>query len=184
MNVATEKAAAREFVSFWTGKGYEKGQTQPFWIGLLRVLGVDNPDQGFIEFEDKANIDAAHGFIDGYIPATHVMIEQKSLGKNLRAAIRQSDGSLLSPYQQAKRYIVDLPLSRHPRWVVTCNFAEFLVYDMEKPNADLRRAHQENDRAVMAAYGFSTKMTEAECVAELFKRYQALIARKGDEKEP
>ena len=49
---------------------------------------------------------------------------------------------------------------------------------------DLRRAHQENDRAVMAAYGFSTKMTESECVAELFKRYQALIARKGDEKEP
>ena len=136
MNVATEKAAAREFVSFWTGKGYEKGQTQPFWIGLLRVLGVANPDQGFIEFEDKANIDAAHGFIDGYIPATHVMIEQKSLGKSLRAGIPQSDGSILTPFQQAKRYAVDLPYSRRPRWVVTCNFAEFLVYDMEKPNAE------------------------------------------------
>lgn len=46
---------------------------------------------------------------------------------------------------------------------------------------DLRRAHQENDRAVMAAYGFSTKMTESECVAELFKRYQALSAM-GDQK--
>ena len=102
-NRETEPTAAREFVSYWTGRGYEKGQTQPFWIGLLRVLGVECPDQGFIEFEDKANIDAAHGFIDGYIPATHVMIEQKSLGKDLRAAIRQSDGSPLSPYQPAKR---------------------------------------------------------------------------------
>ena len=39
----SQKAAARQFVEFWTGKGYEKGQTQPFWIGLLRVLGVENP---------------------------------------------------------------------------------------------------------------------------------------------
>ena len=106
--------AAKAFVSFWRGKGYEKGQTQPFWLHLLRILGVGAPEAA-IEFEDKANIDAAHGFIDGYIPATRVMIEQKSLGKNLRAAIQQSDGTLLSPYQQAKRYIVDLPLSRHPR---------------------------------------------------------------------
>ena len=63
MTPTSQKAAARQFVEFWTGKGYEKGQTQPFWIGLLRVLGVENPDQGFIEFEDKAHIDAAHGFI-------------------------------------------------------------------------------------------------------------------------
>lgn len=86
-NPSSQKAAARQFVEFWRGKGYEKGQTQPFWIGLLKVLGVADPDQGFIEFEDKAHIDAAHGFIDGYIPATRVMVEQKSLGRNLRAAI-------------------------------------------------------------------------------------------------
>lgn len=34
---------------------------------------------------------------------------------------------------------------------------------------------QKNDRAVMAAYGFSTKMTESECVAELLKMYSAMI---------
>ena len=135
MKPQEQKRAARDFVAFWTGKGYEKGQTQPFWLSLLRVLGVERPET-FIEFEDKAHIDAAHGFIDGYLPATRVLVEQKSLGKDLRAAIRQSDGTLLSPYQQAKRYIVDLPLSRHPRWVVTCNFESFLVYDMERPNAE------------------------------------------------
>ena len=130
-----EKTGARDFVSFWTGKGYEKGQTQPFWLSLLRILGIDKPET-FIEFEDKAHIDSAHGFIDGYISATHVLVEQKSLGKSLRAGILQSDGSVLTPFQQAKRYAVDLPYSRRPRWVVTCNFAEFLLYDMEKPNAE------------------------------------------------
>ena len=140
MNTPTsQKSAARDFVTFWTGKGYEKGQTQPFWIGLLRVLGVENPDQGYIEFEDRAHIDAAHGFIDGYIPATHVLIEQKSLDKNLRAGISQSDGSILTPFQQAKRYAVDLPYSRRPRFIVVSNFAEFDIYDMENPNGEPER---------------------------------------------
>ena len=49
------------------------------------------------------------------------------------------------------------------------------LYDELTMPPELRRAHQDNDRAVMAAYGFSTKMTESECVAELFKRYQKLI---------
>ena len=44
---------------------------------------------------------------------------------------------------------------------------------------DLRKAHQENDRAVMAAYNFPVKTTESECVAELFRRYQALAAKGG-----
>ncbi len=43
---------------------------------------------------------------------------------------------------------------------------------------DLRKAHQENDRAVMAAYGFPSKMTESECVAELFKLYQSLVTQR------
>ncbi|MBR4958873.1 MAG: class I SAM-dependent DNA methyltransferase, partial [Phascolarctobacterium sp.] len=73
-------------------------------------------------------------FIDGYIETTKVLIEQKSLGKNLRAPIKQSDGSFLTPFQQAKRYVNELPVSKHPRWIVTCNFESFLVYDMERPN--------------------------------------------------
>ena len=139
MTAAEQKQAAKDFAAYWKGKGYEKGQTQPFWIGLLRVLGVEHPDQGYIEFEDKAHIDSAHGFIDGYIPPTHVLIEQKSLGKNLRAGIPQSDGSILKPYQQALRYSQQLPYSQRPRWIVTCNFAEFDIYDMERPNAEPER---------------------------------------------
>ncbi|MBR1382187.1 MAG: methylase [Paludibacteraceae bacterium] len=53
-----------------------------------------------------------------------------------------------------------------------CSLAD--LYDEVTMPPELRRAHQENDRAVMAAYGFSTKMTESECVAELFKLYKSL----------
>ena len=132
---AKQAADAAAFAAFWQGKGYEKGQTQPFWLHLLRVLGVESPES-FIEFEDAAHLDETHGFIDGYIPATHVLVEQKSLGRDLRAPIRQSDGTLLTPFQQARRYAATLPYSRRPRWIVTCNFAEFHVYDMENPNAE------------------------------------------------
>lgn len=131
-----QKAAAKKFAEYWKDKGYEKGECQPFWLSLLRdVYGVAEPEK-FISFEEQAHIDTHTGFIDGYIPATKVMIEQKGLGKDLRKGIRQSDGSMLNPFQQAKRYITELPVSRHPRWVVTCNFGEFLVYDMEKPNCE------------------------------------------------
>ena len=83
-------------------------------------------------------------FVDGRIPSTRVLIEQKSLGKDLRAPIRQSDGALLNPFQQARRYVVSLPVSEHPRWIVTCNFAEFLVYDMEQPNGEPEQILLEN----------------------------------------
>lgn len=49
------------------------------------------------------------------------------------------------------------------------------LYDELTMPAELRKAHQDNDRAVMQAYGFNVKtMTESQCVAELFKMYQEL----------
>ena len=138
MNDTQQKAAAKEFAEYWSGKGYEKGQSQPFWLSLLRdVLGIEHPEQ-FISFEDQVHLDHT-SFIDGYIKDTKVMIEQKSLDKDLSKPIKQSDGTLLTPFQQAKRYITELPVSLHPRWVVVCNFGEFLVYDMEKPNGEPER---------------------------------------------
>lgn len=135
MTDAEHKKAAKGFAEFWQGKGYEKGQSQPFWLSLLRdVFGIEQPEQ-FIEFEDKVKL-THDSFIDGMIPATKVLIEQKSLGKDLSKPIKQSDGTLLNPFQQAKRYISELPLSQHPRYVITCNFAEFWVYDMEQPNGE------------------------------------------------
>ena len=136
--------AAAEFAERWKGRGYERGESQPFWIDLLsNVFGIETPTNGFISFEDHRMVDASN-FIDGRIPSTRVLIEQKSLGKDLRAGIRQSDGSLLNPFQQARRYVVSLPVSEHPRWIVTCNFSEFLVYDMEQPNGEPEQILLEN----------------------------------------
>lgn len=135
MTEAQQQKAARTFADYWKDKGYEKGESQKFWLSLLRdVYGVEHPEQ-FIEFEEQVHLDHT-SFIDGYIPATRVLIEQKALDKDLKKGIRQSDGSYLTPFQQAKRYITELPVSRHPRWVVTCNFSTFYVYDMERPQGE------------------------------------------------
>ena len=135
MNKKEQRKAAEAFAKRWQGRGYEKGESQKFWIDLLvNVLGISDI-AGFISFEDQVHLDHT-SFIDGYIPSTHVMIEQKSLGKDLRKAIKQSDGSLLNPFQQAKRYSAELPYDDRPRWIVTCNFEEFLIYDMNKPNGE------------------------------------------------
>ena len=128
--------AAAKFADRWKGRGYERGESQPFWIDLLtNVFGVETLTDGFIRFEEHQKVDASN-FIDCRIPSTRVLIEQKSLGKDLRAPSKQSDGSLLNPFLQARRYVVSLPVSEHPRWIVTCNFSEFLVYDMEQPNGE------------------------------------------------
>lgn len=130
-----KRQAAKDFAEYWKDKGYEKGESQKFWLSLLRdVYGVSHPER-YISFEDQVHLDHT-SFIDGMIPSTHVMIEQKGRNKNLRAAIRQSDGSLLNPFEQAKRYITELPVSKHPKYVITCNFQEFLIYDMDNPQGE------------------------------------------------
>ena len=142
----TEKqqaAAAAAFAERWKGRGYEKGDSQVFWTELLtEVFGVENPST-IIRYEEQVKVDNTN-FIDGHIPSTKVLIEQKSIDKDLRKGIKQSDGSLLNPFQQAKRYAAELPYSERPRWIVTCNFAEFLVYDMEQPNGEPQQILLEN----------------------------------------
>lgn len=134
----TEKqiqASAAQFAERWKGKGDEKSESQMFWTDLLQnVFGVEDITQ-FIRYEERVKVDNTN-FIDGHIPSTKVLIEQKSISKDLRKGILQSDGSVLNPFQQAKKYVSGLPLSEHPRWIVTCNFQEFLVYDMEQPNGE------------------------------------------------
>ena len=135
MSDIARKKAAENFAGFWKNKGYEKGESQSFWLSLLRdVLGVEHPEK-FIRFEQKVVIDNT-SFIDGIIDKTHVLIEQKSADKSLTKPIRQSDGTLLKPFDQAKRYSANLPYSQRPRWIITCNFQEFLIYDMEKPTGE------------------------------------------------
>ena len=143
MNYNQQKKAAQEFAARWAGKGDEKQDSQRFWFDLLQnVYGVDDP-ASFLRFEQRVKLSHT-SFIDVMIPATHTMIEQKSLGKDLNAPIKQSDGTFLTPGQQARRYAAALPYSERPRWIISCNFAEFQIYDMERPNDDPERIALKN----------------------------------------
>ncbi|KDP67781.1 N-6 DNA methylase [Staphylococcus epidermidis] len=133
MKVNEQKKEARKFIERWKNRGEEKKDSQSFWLDLLEhVYGIENAVD-YITFEDNVLIDKT-SFMDGYISKTNVLIEQKSKNKSLKKAIKQSDGTLLTPFQQAKRYSANLPYSKRPRWIITCNFKEFYVYDMENPN--------------------------------------------------
>ena len=193
MTPSEQKRAAARFARQWQGRGYEKGQSQTFWLSLLHdVLGVEHPDR-FITFEDQVHLDHT-SFIDGFIPATHVLIEQKSIGKNLRDPIVQSDGSRLTPFQQAKRYAAELPYSERPRWIVTCNFGEWLVYDMERPNdepasillADLERDYYRLLFLVDSGnHHLQREMQVSLQAGELVGRlYDALISQYADPTSP
>lgn len=135
MTNVEQREAAKKFAENWKGRGYEKGDSQIFWIELLTTVFGVTDISSYITFEDQVKLDHT-SFIDGYIESTHVMIEQKSIDKSLTSPIKQSDGSLLTPFQQAKRYSAELPYSKRPRWIVTSNFQYFYVYDMEQPSGE------------------------------------------------
>ena len=133
MTDVQQRAAAKQFVKDWTGHGDEKQETQRFWIDLLQnVFGVEQATKA-IEFEVRVKLDHT-SFIDGYISDTHVLIEQKGIDIDLRKGYKQSDGSMLTPFQQARRYAGYLPHNMNPRWIVVCNFKEFHIHDMNRPN--------------------------------------------------
>ncbi|MEE6712353.1 methylase, partial [Pediococcus acidilactici] len=101
MDITIQKRNAKKFIENWKDRGHEKKDSQSFWIQLLRdVLGIGEPEQ-FIKFEKKVQL-SHESYIDGYIDQTHVMIEQKGSNKDLDKGIKQSDGSLLTPFQQAQ----------------------------------------------------------------------------------
>ena len=133
MTDAQQKAAAKQFVKDWTGHGDEKQETQRFWIALLQnVFGVEQATNA-IEFEVPVKLSHT-SFIDGYLKDTNVLIEQKGADIDLRKGYKQSDGSMLTPFQQARRYAGYLPHNMNPRWIVVCNFNEFHIHDMNRPN--------------------------------------------------
>ncbi len=193
MTQTEQQKAAKKFSENWKGKGYEKGESQKFWLDLLcNVFGITD-FTNFIEFEDQVKLDHT-SFIDGYIPSTKVLIEQKSIDKDLKAPIKQSDNTYLTPFQQAKRYITELPVSQHPRWVITCNFKSFLVYDMEQPNGKPEEILLANLEKEVYRLSFITEQGNERIKKELEvskkagdiigEIYDALLAQYHDGKNP
>lgn len=138
MTEAEQKKAAKEFATYWGAKNYEKGYGQSFWRALLcEVLGIEKPEQ-FVEFEKRVKEEKNNRtyFIDCYIPSTKILIEQKSADKDLRRGEPQSNGEYYTPYEQAKKYAACLKQQEFPTYIITCNFKEFLIYDMNNRNSE------------------------------------------------
>lgn len=130
MTDAEQREAARQFANKWKGRGREDEDGRSYWIDFLsNVLGMDNVTDR-VEFEKKVVVDGNTKRIDVYIPETHVLIEQKSLGKALNQKIMNSGSVELTPYDQAKRYNDNLPYNEKARWIITSNFSDIWIYDM------------------------------------------------------
>ena len=122
--------SVKDFVKKWANVDGERANYQKFWLTLIRdVFNIDKPEN-FIDFEVPVKLEHKK-FIDGYFPDSKVIIEQKNFSVDLEKEILQSDGTKLTPFEQARRYIIGLPVSMHPKKIITCNFREFLIYDME-----------------------------------------------------
>lgn len=130
MTDAERREAARQFFYKWQNKGKEKQDDQSYWIDFLQdVMGVDHVTDR-IEFQKEIIQPSGYkGWIDAYIPETRVLIEQKSLGIDLAAP--QPGHNNMTPYEQAKMYDNCLPVSEKAKWIITSNFGELWVYDMD-----------------------------------------------------
>lgn len=132
MTVAEQREAARKFINRWSGKGKEDEDGRSYWIDLLtNIFEMDNITER-INFEKKVIVNGHTKRIDVYIPETKVLIEQKSLGIGLDQKLNNSGDIDLTPYEQAKRYNDNLPYDEKARWIVTSNFSEIWVYDMNE----------------------------------------------------
>ncbi len=99
----------------------EKQDTQKFWLAFIRdKFGIIQPED-YLDFEKKVEIDTAH-YIDVFVPSTGIIIEQKSPGKSLEAA-----------FVQAREYYNWLPFSQKGRYILTCDFHDIHIHDMDEP---------------------------------------------------
>lgn len=131
MAIAVDKQGLKKFVEKWTGRGKEDEDDRSYWIDLFQNVFAQSDVTDRIDFQKKViGFDGNTKRIDAYIPETNIIIEQKSLGIALDKP--QAGHGGMTPYEQAKMYDNGLPRSEKARWIVTSNFEEIWVYDMEK----------------------------------------------------
>ncbi len=194
MPVNNQRQAAKKFVEYWTfQRGSEKGEDQRFWNMLLRdVLGMEDVErrtrpQVPVQMKDTTK------FLDLWIPETRVLIEHKSRGIKLDAPQPGHDGK--TPFEQALEYNQARGFSEKARWIVTCNFDEIWVYDMDKPLSDPQKIRLGDLPKEVSRLGFLVDSTvksvreqekdisikAGRIVGELYK---ALLKRYSDPESP
>lgn len=173
MTEAEQRAAATEFYNDWHGIGDEKSDSQRFWIEFFsKVLGIKNATQKII-FEKRVVVDGQTKFIDVYIPETRVLIEQKSIDKELDRKIQQSDGLIRTPFEQARHYAQWMIPNETPLWIVACNFRTFEIHDMNKPNENPVVIRLEELRSKLPLFGFMFKKEVKEISHEVEISFRA-----------
>ena len=149
---------ARKFREYWLlAKDSETGGYSKFWLSLLSdVLGVDDVFSR-IDFQSPVPMKGTTKYLDAWIPETRVLIEHKSRGIKLDAP--QSGHGGKTPFEQAVEYNQARGFSEKARWIVTCNFDEIWVYDMDKPLADPQKILLANLPKEVSRLGFLVDST-------------------------
>lgn len=127
----------KDFVKRWNIDCKEDGNTAPFWLRLLGdVFGVEHPGE-YIQFEETFKHEEKGNslFVDAWIPSVNVLIEQKASNVELDKPYKRHGREFKSVYEQAAEYDSTLPRSQRSRYIITCNFHEFWIYDMDVPEA-------------------------------------------------
>lgn len=147
ISLQEQKRNAKEFVKEWSGikskNADEDKYRQTFWNSFCQLIGGVSVDQlkTFIEFEkgvrvkNPKNGEITTKKIDCYIPSTKVLIEQKQSNVSLDETSLRG-GEEITPYHQAQIYNNNLPNSERANYIITSNFKEIRIYDLEHPNDD------------------------------------------------
>ena len=175
MTDSEAKEGARLFAQKWLNRGREDEDDRSYWIDIFqKILDVDDATDK-IEFQKKVLVNGNTKRIDAYIPETKVIIEQKSLGKALDKKIHNSGDVELTPYEQAKRYNDNLPYDEKARYIVTSNFAEIWIYDMNlrDPESDVQKINIQRLQNEYYRLGFLCKVKSSKITKEMEVSIQA-----------
>ena len=167
MTDTEQRNAATKFYNDWHGIGDEKSDSQRFWIDFFtNVLGIEDVLKK-IEFEKRVTVDGQTKYIDVYIPETRVLIEQKSIDKDLDKKMPQSDGSMRTSFEQGRNYAQWMIPNETPLWIITCNFKSFEIHDMNKPNEPAVVIQLEEVRNKLPLFDFMFKKEVKELSHEM-----------------
>ena len=167
MTETEKRSAATKFYNDWRGIGDEKSDSQRFWIEFFsNVLGIEDVTKKIV-FEKRVVVDGQTKFIDVYIPETRVLIEQKSIDKDLSKKAQQSDGTMRTPFEQGRNYAQWMIPNETPLWIVACNFKTFEIHDMNKPNEPATVIPLEEVRNKLPLFDFMFKKEVKELSHEM-----------------
>ncbi len=111
------RSRALAFSKHWADAANENAQAKPFLIAFFEVFGIT--DKRFASFEHSVKKHGGgQGFVDAFWPGI-LLVEMKSAGKNLHRA-----------HAQAIEYFPGLKERDLPRYVLVCDFARFVLYDL------------------------------------------------------